>query len=217
MSEYASLSAGNHATSSWNTHLALPQAVCTPAATSFKHPCFEAAGSAQAHSTMHCRVTRNMAAVVHSGMLQDGILAAQDEAAGLVVAALDPQPGDAILDTCAAPGGKAIYCAQRMQRQAPGTAEPGAALGPPETQSQARDRAGTDVAEEPARMQRQASGSADTAHAAEGQPDSLVLAMDVNVRRLGLVEQAAFAAGVRDVIHTVSGDLKLTVGPRCAC
>lgn len=38
----------------------------------------------------------------------------QDEAAGLVVAMLDPQPGEAILDTCAAPGGKALFAAARM-------------------------------------------------------------------------------------------------------
>ena len=41
----------------------------------------------------------------------------QDEAAGLVVALLDPQPGETILDACAAPGGKALYAASRMQNQ----------------------------------------------------------------------------------------------------
>lgn len=41
----------------------------------------------------------------------------QDEAAGLVVALLDPRPGEAILDACAAPGGKALYAASRMQGQ----------------------------------------------------------------------------------------------------
>lgn len=41
----------------------------------------------------------------------------QDEAAGLVVALLDPRPGEAILDACAAPGGKALYAAARMQGQ----------------------------------------------------------------------------------------------------
>ena len=38
----------------------------------------------------------------------------QDEAAGLVVALLDPQPGEAILDACAAPGGKTLFAAARM-------------------------------------------------------------------------------------------------------
>ena len=39
----------------------------------------------------------------------------QDHAAGLVVALLDPQPGEAVLDACAAPGGKALYAAARMR------------------------------------------------------------------------------------------------------
>ena len=41
----------------------------------------------------------------------------QDEAAGLVVATLDPQPGEQVLDCCAAPGGKALFAAARMQGQ----------------------------------------------------------------------------------------------------
>jgi hypothetical protein len=41
----------------------------------------------------------------------------QDESAGLVVAALDPQPGEDILDACAAPGGKALFIAARMRGQ----------------------------------------------------------------------------------------------------
>jgi 16S rRNA C967 or C1407 C5-methylase (RsmB/RsmF family) len=59
-----------------------------------------------------------MQAVLASGLLQQGILAVQDEAAGLVVALLDPQPGDTVLDTCAAPGSKAIYASQRMRELA---------------------------------------------------------------------------------------------------
>ena len=41
----------------------------------------------------------------------------QDHAAGLVVALLDPQPGETVLDACAAPGGKALYAAARMRGQ----------------------------------------------------------------------------------------------------
>eukprot|EP00891_Asterochloris_glomerata_P002402 jgi/Astpho2/2402/Aster-x0530 len=41
----------------------------------------------------------------------------QDEAAGLVVLMLDPQPGERILDACAAPGGKAMFTASLMQHQ----------------------------------------------------------------------------------------------------
>ena len=39
----------------------------------------------------------------------------QDEAAGMVIAVLDPQPGDLLLDCCAAPGGKALFAASRMR------------------------------------------------------------------------------------------------------
>lgn len=46
-----------------------------------------------------------------------GLAQVQDEAAGLVVAVLDPQPGERVLDCCAAPGGKALFAAARMQGQ----------------------------------------------------------------------------------------------------
>ncbi len=38
----------------------------------------------------------------------------QDESAGMVVSLLDPQPGEHVLDACAAPGGKALFAAARM-------------------------------------------------------------------------------------------------------
>jgi 16S rRNA (cytosine967-C5)-methyltransferase len=39
----------------------------------------------------------------------DGLFAVQDQASSLVVRALDPQPGQRVLDVCAAPGGKASF------------------------------------------------------------------------------------------------------------
>ncbi len=41
----------------------------------------------------------------------EGRFAVQDQASSFVVAALDPQPGDRVLDVCAAPGGKATHAA----------------------------------------------------------------------------------------------------------
>ena len=62
-----------------------------------------------------CRVTRGLQNVVFGDLMQRGGLAVQDEAAGLVTALLDPQPGECVLDACAAPGGKAIASALRMR------------------------------------------------------------------------------------------------------
>ena len=39
----------------------------------------------------------------------EGLFAVQDQASSLVVRALDPQPGQRVLDVCAAPGGKASF------------------------------------------------------------------------------------------------------------
>ena len=42
---------------------------------------------------------------------EQGWFAVQDQASAFVVRALDPQPGERILDACAAPGGKTVYSA----------------------------------------------------------------------------------------------------------
>ena len=39
----------------------------------------------------------------------------QDESAGMVVALLDPQPDEDVLDACAAPGGKTLFAAAKMK------------------------------------------------------------------------------------------------------
>lgn len=46
---------------------------------------------------------------------QDGLLTVQDEAAMLVAAVVDPQPGETVADVCAAPGGKTTHLAERMR------------------------------------------------------------------------------------------------------
>lgn len=60
--------------------------------------------------------------VFRAGLLKEGTVAVQDEAAGLVVRVLDPQPGERLLDAAAAPGGKAIYAALRTGGKAAITA-----------------------------------------------------------------------------------------------
>jgi 16S rRNA (cytosine967-C5)-methyltransferase len=44
-----------------------------------------------------------------------GAFAIQDQASAFVVRTLDPRPGDRVLDTCAAPGGKAIHAAELVR------------------------------------------------------------------------------------------------------
>ncbi len=55
--------------------------------------------------------------ILAAGHLREGLAAVQDESAGLVVRVLDPQPGERVLDLCAAPGGKALHAAERMEDQ----------------------------------------------------------------------------------------------------
>ena len=58
---------------------------------------------------------RRLQTLVQEGLLDDGHVAVQDESAGLVVRLLDPQPGETIIDGCAAPGGKTMAIAGRME------------------------------------------------------------------------------------------------------
>ncbi len=55
--------------------------------------------------------------IIENGWLADGRCAIQDEAAGLVVRVLDPRKGETLFDVCAAPGGKTLYAATRMDDQ----------------------------------------------------------------------------------------------------
>jgi 16S rRNA (cytosine967-C5)-methyltransferase len=48
------------------------------------------------------------------GSFRDGWFYIQDSSTLLAVRELDPQPGETILDACAAPGGKAMFIAQQM-------------------------------------------------------------------------------------------------------
>ncbi|MXW13703.1 MAG: 16S rRNA (cytosine(967)-C(5))-methyltransferase RsmB [Rhodothermaceae bacterium] len=53
--------------------------------------------------------------LIRKGYMSRGVCSVHDESAGLVVALLDPKPDEIILDACAAPGGKALAAACRMQ------------------------------------------------------------------------------------------------------
>eukprot|EP00873_Tetraselmis_striata_P012685 jgi/Tetstr1/432949/TSEL_022287.t1 len=63
------------------------------------------------------RVHSGLQALLSGTLIPVSAFAVQDESAGMVVAVLDPQPGEAILDCCAAPGGKTLAIAERMAGQ----------------------------------------------------------------------------------------------------
>ncbi len=58
---------------------------------------------------------RGLGDVAANPLFTDGLFSVMGEASMLAVHALDPKPGQSILDACAAPGGKTAYIAERMQ------------------------------------------------------------------------------------------------------
>ncbi|KAF5461204.1 hypothetical protein F2P56_021022 [Juglans regia] len=60
------------------------------------------------------RMKTGLQIVIQAGLLRDGLCSVQDESAGMVVSVVDPQPGESIIDCCAAPGGKTLYMASHL-------------------------------------------------------------------------------------------------------
>lgn len=52
--------------------------------------------------------------LLKSSLYENGLFSVQDEASQMVAQILDPQHGDTVIDTCAAPGGKTMAIAERM-------------------------------------------------------------------------------------------------------
>lgn len=48
-------------------------------------------------------------------LYESGLFSVQDESSMLAVDTLDPCPGETVMDVCAAPGGKTLYIAEKMQ------------------------------------------------------------------------------------------------------
>ncbi|MEA1882821.1 MAG: transcription antitermination factor NusB, partial [Candidatus Marinimicrobia bacterium] len=61
------------------------------------------------------RVETGMGKVLKNDQFKMGLIQSQDRASGAVVELLDPQPGETILDVCAAPGTKSGYIVERMK------------------------------------------------------------------------------------------------------
>ncbi|MEW9501354.1 16S rRNA (cytosine(967)-C(5))-methyltransferase RsmB [Jeotgalibacillus marinus] len=55
--------------------------------------------------------------IAHTNAFKEGFLTIQDESSMLVANALNPKPGEKVLDLCAAPGGKTTHIAEKMNNE----------------------------------------------------------------------------------------------------
>lgn len=55
--------------------------------------------------------------IQNNDLFEKGFYQAQDESSMIAIKALDPKPGETIMDVCAAPGGKTLYMAELMKNQ----------------------------------------------------------------------------------------------------
>ncbi|KAG5053463.1 hypothetical protein JHK87_005661 [Glycine soja] len=69
------------------------------------------------HLDEFVRIKTGLQIIIQAGLLKKGLCSVQDESAGLVVSVVDPQPGETIIDCCAAPGGKTLYIASHLSGQ----------------------------------------------------------------------------------------------------
>jgi 16S rRNA C967 or C1407 C5-methylase (RsmB/RsmF family) len=174
------------------------------------------------YASLACRVHGGLQSILQSRLFREGDISIQDQAAGLVVHLLDPQPGEAILDVCAAPGGKAIYSALRMQhmhhgREAGGKQLVAMTTGQSVQVSQAR-RHGQSGVKESEGVGRSARGADVILEGQQvaAQVAGLVVAVDVSPSRLQLVQKAARVQGVQHMVSTLAGDLRDMISQRSA-
>ena len=64
-----------------------------------------------------CLILTETGSLEQLSAFQEGLFYVQDAAARLAVLAAGPQPGGAVLDACAAPGGKSFACALEMENR----------------------------------------------------------------------------------------------------
>lgn len=75
--------------------------------------------SIQSHPYLHDYVSVNPspAPLLESEQLAQGSFIVQDPSSGAIVEAIDPQPGEIIIDLCAGPGGKTVLMADAVGRE----------------------------------------------------------------------------------------------------
>lgn len=62
-------------------------------------------------------IIKNPSSISRLDAFKEGLFQVQDESSMLVARALDPKPGELVLDVCSAPGGKATHIAQLMENK----------------------------------------------------------------------------------------------------
>lgn len=60
------------------------------------------------------KIIEGGSALFSTNVFKEGLVSIQDRAAGAIVEVLDPQPGETVLDVCAAPGTKSLYIAEKV-------------------------------------------------------------------------------------------------------
>ena len=65
----------------------------------------------------HFIKVKSLSGISQMNIFQSGYFSIQDESAALPVLLLDPQPGERVIDMCAAPGGKTTFIAEMMKNQ----------------------------------------------------------------------------------------------------
>jgi len=69
---------------------------------------------AENYSDYFIRIKSGSGKIFSTDLFQSGQISIQDPAAGAIIEFLDPQPGETVLDICAAPGTKSLFIAERV-------------------------------------------------------------------------------------------------------